>query len=200
MEHYYSGKPTSEIIEGSTEAVFNDRKFRFKTSTGVFSKKFIDFGSALLIRTFLVDYDKNESKILDIGCGYGPIGIVIASFFKKAEVDLADINERAVELAVSNAAENNVENVSIFISDSFESVSGTYDAIVTNPPIRAGKKTVFGFFEGSYEKLVSGGVFYCVIQKKQGAESAHKKLAELFGNCEMIARKSGYQILKSSKP
>jgi 16S rRNA (guanine1207-N2)-methyltransferase len=199
MEHYYSNKPTSEINEEKFEAVFNGRKFHFKTSSGVFSKKFVDFGSILLIKTFLEDYKKSESKILDVGCGYGPIGIIIASFFKGAKVDMVDINERAIEFAGINATDNNVSNVHIFISDIYESVSESYDAIVTNPPIRAGKKTVFAFFEGALKRLAPGGNFYCVIQKKQGAESAFKKLNELFGNCEMIARKSGYQILKSRK-
>lgn len=199
MEHYYSNKPTSEKNEERIETIFNDRKFRFRTSSGVFSKKFIDFGSMLLINTFLDDYDKRDSKILDAGCGYGPIGIVIASFFNSAEVDMLDINERAVELAGTNAMDNKVTNVNIFISDAFESVMESYDAIVTNPPIRAGKKTVFDFFEGAFQRLRHGGVFYCVIQKKHGAESAFRKLKELFGNCEMIARKSGYQILKSQK-
>ncbi len=199
MEHYYSNKPTSERVEEKIETVFKDRKFCFRTSTGVFSRKFVDFGSVLLINTFLDDYTNVKSRILDIGCGYGPIGIVIASFFNNSSIDMVDVNERAVEIAMANAVENRVKNVNIFISDSVDSVSEKYDAIVTNPPIRAGKKVVFGFYEGAYEKLVSGGVFYCVIQKKQGAESSYKKLNEIFKNCEMIARKSGYQILKSQK-
>lgn len=199
MEHYYSKKQTSEMVESNIHAVFGERNFRFKTASGVFSKKFVDFGSSLLINTFLEDFKDCESRILDIGCGYGPIGLVIAEFFKKATVDMVDINERAVELAKENAVENGIKKVNIFLSDSFESIDDLYDVILTNPPIRAGKKTVFGFFEGAFNHLKTGGSFYCVIQKKQGAESADKKLKELFGNCEMIARKSGYRILKSKK-
>lgn len=199
MEHYYSNKPTSEMTEETATAVFRDRKFVFRTSSGVFSKKFVDFGSTLLVNTFLESNPLGKMDILDMGCGYGPIGIVVASFFKDSRVDMADVNERAVDLARNNAALNKVENTEIFVSDAFESITGEYDVILTNPPIRAGKKVVFSIFEGAFDRLRTGGVFYCVIQKKQGAESAFRKLEELFGNCELAARKSGYHILKSKR-
>lgn len=199
MEHYYSKKQTSEINEGRTQAVFKEKRFTFHTSSGVFSRKFVDFGSSLLINTVLDDFKCENADILDIGCGYGPMGIVIASFLKTSKVVMADVNERAVELAKANAIENSIKNIKVFQSDSFESITDTYDMVITNPPIRAGKKIVHGFFKGAFEHIKPKGSFYCVIQKKQGAESAKRKLSELFGNCKLIARKSGYQILKSIK-
>jgi len=199
MEHYYSKKQSSEYTEEKAMVDFNGRKFVFLTSSGVFSRKYVDFGSSLLIRSFLEDFKKNSARILDMGCGYGPIGIVIASFLEDSTVVMADVNERAVELAGKNIISNGTCNASVQLSDAYSGIEGKFDAVVTNPPIRAGKAVVHSFLEGAYDKLETGGSLYCVIQKKQGAESSFSKLKEVFGNCEVIARKSGYRIMKSTR-
>ena len=199
MEHYYSRKQTSEESVKAVEAVFGDREFIFMTSSGVFSRNFVDFGSRLLIETVMNEDLPGSPRILDIGCGYGPVGIVLAASKGDSTVEMTDINERAVKLARENIELNDISNAKVSVSDSFGSINGKYDVIVTNPPIRAGKSIVYGFFEGAYGKLNEGGCFYCVIQKKQGADSAERKLSELFGNCSLIARKSGYRILKSCR-
>jgi len=199
MEHYYSKNPISDLTENIIDWTINGIKLNFYTGSGVFSKNGIDFGSQLLIEAVFADYDVNTGTILDMGCGYGPIGLFLAAGLKETHIEMADVNERGIEFAIKNIDLNKTKKAKAFVSDSFSAITRMYDAIVTNPPIRAGKKTVFSFYEGAYEHLKDKGAFYCVIQKKQGADSSQKKLKELFGNCELINRKSGYRILKSIK-
>jgi len=124
----------------------------------------------LLIETVIKENQNSIGKILDMGCGYGPIGIIIANSIENSTVTMADINERALELAAMNAKENKAEHkVKIMNSSAFENIKDNYDIIVTNPPIRAGKEVVFSFYEGAYNHLRKGGKLYVVIQKKQGA-------------------------------
>lgn len=199
MDHYYSKKPVSDINENIIDETISGFKMRFYTGSGVFSRNGIDYGSRLLIETFINDFTQVTGTILDMGCGYGPVGIYAAAAFKNSYVEMADINERSVDFAVKNINYNKVQNAEAFLSDGFSIITKKYNAVLTNPPIRAGKAVVFSFYEGAYEHLKDGGVFYCVIQKKQGAESTQKKLTELFGNCENLNRKAGYRILKSTK-
>jgi len=199
MEHYFSKIPISDLNENIIERTISGIKAHFYTGSGVFSKNGIDFGSQLLIESFIDDFSGSTGTVLDLGCGYGPIGIYIAAAFKETHVEMADINERSIELALKNINTNRLRNADAIVSDGFSGINREYDVILTNPPIRAGKKAVFSFYQGSFEHLKAGGVFYCVIQKKQGAESSGNKLKELFGNCEVINRKSGYRIYKSIK-
>ncbi len=198
MEHYFNKTPISDYNESIIEETISNIKLHFYTGSGVFSKNSIDYGTCLLIDAVLSDLD-GTGTVLDMGCGYGPIGIFIAARFKDSHVEMADVNERAIELSLRNIDSNKIKNAEAIVSDGFSGISRMYDAVVTNPPIRAGKKTVFSFYEGAFEHLKEDGKFYCVIQRKQGAESSQKKLKELFGNCEIINRKSGYHILKSIK-
>ena len=198
MEHYFNKMPISDYNESIIEKTISNIKLHFYTGSGVFSKNEIDYGTCQLIDAILSNFD-GAGTVLDMGCGYGPIGIFIAARFKDSHVEMADVNERAIELSLRNIDSNNIKNAEAIVSDGFSSISRMYDAVVTNPPIRAGKKTVFSFYEGAFEHLKENGKFYCVIQRKQGAESSQKKLKELFGNCEIINRKSGYRILKSIK-
>lgn len=199
MEHYFSKTPISDYNENIIESTISGLKMHFYSGSGVFSRTGVDYGSRLLITTFCEDYSDDPGLILDMGCGYGPIGIYAAARFKKAHVEMVDINERAVELAIKNIESNNIRNAEARVSDGFTEINRLYDVILTNPPIRAGKKIVFSFYEGACNHLKSGGAFYCVIQKKQGAESSFKKLKEIFGNCIVVSKKSGYRILKSIK-
>ena len=154
----------------------------------------MDPGTDLLIRTILKDQTHTE-KILDLGCGYGPIGLVLADQLG-AEATLMDINERAMDLARRGAAANHI-TAEVVTEDLV--TAEDYTLVATNPPIRAGKSTVYHFFALAYEHLKAGGVLYVVIRKQQGADSAVKELKRVFGNCETIGRQSGYHILKSIK-
>jgi 16S rRNA (guanine1207-N2)-methyltransferase len=172
--------------------------FRFKTDNGVFSKKEVDFGSRLLIEAFVLP--NVEGPVLDVGCGYGPIGLSIAKNYPERIVHMIDVNERAIELAMANARQNAVDNVEIYESDTLINVKqSNFAAILTNPPIRAGKKTVHDIFEQSFEHLVSQGELWVVIQKKQGAPSAIEKLKELFTTVDTIEKSRGYFIIKAVK-
>ncbi|MED3789829.1 class I SAM-dependent methyltransferase [Peribacillus frigoritolerans] len=198
-EHYYSQKPDVVSNPKFWDFTLKGRTFRFKSDNGVFSKKEVDFGSRLLVEIFNLD-EAVEGDILDVGCGYGPIGISIAAAYPDRTIEMIDINSRAVELSKENAAANAIANVKIYESDRFEKVaSNHFAAILTNPPIRAGKSVVHEILEESYRSLVAGGELWVVIQKKQGAPSAMDKMEQLFGNVEVPVKKKGYYILLSKK-
>jgi 16S rRNA (guanine1207-N2)-methyltransferase len=198
-EHYYSQKPDVVSNPKFWDFTLKGRTFRFKSDNGVFSKKEVDFGSRLLVESFNLD-EAVEGDILDVGCGYGPIGISIAAAYPDRTIEMIDINSRAVELSKENAASNAIANVKIYESDRFEKVaSNHFAAILTNPPIRAGKSVVHEILEESYRSLVAGGELWVVIQKKQGAPSAMDKMEQLFGNVEVPVKKKGYYILLSKK-
>jgi 16S rRNA (guanine1207-N2)-methyltransferase len=197
-EHYYSRTQKVESDPKYWEFALLNTRFRFKTDNGVFSKREVDFGSRLLIETF--NLPETDGKILDVGCGYGPIGLAIAKHHEQRSVHMVDVNERALELAQENAKINNVTNVEIYESDTLNEVKETeFAAILTNPPIRAGKKVVHEIFEQSHDHLVQGGELWVVIQKKQGAPSAIEKLKELYGHVEVAAKEKGYFIIKAKK-
>lgn len=195
-EHYYSQKPQSKSSPKTWNYQLRTRIYTFTSDVGVFSKNEVDFGSRLLIEQF--HEPAISGDFLDIGCGYGPIGIVLADHYPKRNVILTDINERAITLTRKNAALNHVENVEFMQSDQFSNLVGRFfAAIVMNPPIRAGKQVVHQLFEGAKDALCDHGELWIVIQKKQGAPSAKAKLEDLFGNVEIVARDKGYFILRA---
>lgn len=193
-EHYYSGKPSAKHDLRTITEVLRGIELQFETDAGVFSKGGVDFGSKLLIETMEMD---SGAAVLDVGCGYGPIGLAAAKLATSGRVTMIDVNERAVELARRNAQRNKITNVEILVSDLFAQVEGRlFDCILTNPPIRVGKETVHRIFELAYTHLHQGGALWVVIQKKQGAPSALAKLESLYGDVEDVARSKGYHIFK----
>lgn len=202
MAHYFEEKPVTPSERREIESRFHGINFRFATDTDVFSRRAVDYGTRLLIDTalrVLPEEGFRGGRILDLGCGYGVVGIVMKRSFPSSDVTLADINTRALELSRENAAANNAAFVTILSSDAWDSITDTFELVLTNPPVRAGKQTVFAFYEGAFEHLAPGGSIFVVLQKKQGAPSTEKKLAELFGNCEIVAKDSGYWILRAIK-
>ncbi|WP_017729608.1 class I SAM-dependent methyltransferase [Halalkalibacterium ligniniphilum] len=197
-EHYYTNKPTTESNERTWSFPLNGETFRFTSDRGVFSKQEVDFGSRLLIEAF--HSPDVEGDLLDVGCGYGPIGLALAKREVDRTVHMIDVNERAVALSKKNAEQNGISNVNIYLSSLFEKVSHqNFAAVVTNPPIRAGKKVVHQIFEESYEYLVNGGMLWTVIQKKQGAPSAIGKLHTLYQQVDVVTKKKGYYIICAKK-
>ncbi|WP_100486457.1 class I SAM-dependent methyltransferase [Sporolactobacillus pectinivorans] len=195
-EHYYSEHPHAASHRQITTAELRGNALSFVTDSGVFSKKGIDFGSRLLIESFREP--EIPGKILDMGCGYGPIGISLGRSFPTRQVMMVDINERAVALAKENAKTNGVD-VLVSQSDLYETIEETYAAIVTNPPIRAGKKIVRQILTESYQHLEPGGELWAVIQKKQGGPSALTLLQDVFGRVDVAARKKGYHVFCARK-
>ena len=197
-EHYFTNSPETAHERAQFTFELKGKKFIFHTDSHVFSKNTIDFGSRVLIDAF-EDKTLPEGPLLDVGCGYGPMGLSLA-YSTGRFVEMVDVNERALGLAKENAAANGIEQVDIHVSSIYEVThQESYAGIVSNPPIRAGKQVVHGILEGAYPLLKEGGSLTVVIQKKQGAPSAQKKMEEVFGNCEIIAKEKGYFILQSIK-
>ena len=197
-DHYYSNKPQTESKPQHWKFTLLGFDFKFETDAGVFSKSEVDFGSRVLIEAF--EMPEVEGDVLDVGCGYGPIGLSIAKANPERFVHMMDVNTRALALAEKNATVNGVQNVRIFESDGLSSVGDVKAAaILTNPPIRAGKETVFRFYDGAFEKLVNGGELWVVIQKKQGAPSSVSHLEEMFSEVDVVDKKKGYWIIKAKK-
>ena len=193
MSHYFSEKQEVKSDRKIIKYEIENKKFEFVTDNGVFSKTKVDFGTDVMLKVFLREnMNKKNQKfdILDIGCGYGVVS--------------SDVNERALELTRENLLKNGVikeesDNFEVRKSFAFDDVSEKFDVILSNPPIRAGKQTIFQIYEQSFEHLNQDGQFYCVIQTKHGAKSTQKKLEEIFGNCETLEINAGYRIFRSVK-
>lgn len=197
-DHYYSKKPTANHDLRMIKEQVRGNTLELWTDAGVFSKGGLDFGSRLLIETMDIP---PAASVLDVGCGYGPIGISAAKLAVDGRVLMVDLNERAVELARRNIKQNMIANARAEVSDLFENVDvPRFDRILTNPPIRAGKAVVHAIFEGAARRLTSDGELWIVIQKKQGAPSAFKKLQQLFDVVEDKARDAGYRIFCCKNP
>ena len=194
-EHYYTSAPTSEHEERHFNHVFAGRVLRFQPDAGVFSKQHIDPGSELLCKALPADL---SGRVLDMGCGWGAMPILPLAKCPGCEITMADVNERALELAKENVAANRMQAKAL-ISDGFASIEGEFEAVNTNPPIRAGKAVIYKMFEDAKAHLVPGGVLYLVIRKQQGAPSALKFLKELYRKAEVIERDGGYWIIACTK-
>lgn len=196
-EHYYTNNPQVTSKEEKIQVSLRGSKLTFSTDRGVFSKAGIDFGSQLLVESVEVAKD---AKILDVGCGYGTIGLALAKESNERQVTLIDVNQRALSLVEKNAQTNGIKNIRIVESDLFKSIEEKdYDLIISNPPIRAGKDIVHQLLEESYQHLKVGGQLWIVIQRKQGSPSAFKKLEERFEKVNEVTKKKGYRIFRAEK-
>ncbi len=196
MSHYYS-KNNNELVSEEKDIFFKikEKSFHFKTDHGVFSKSGLDFGSRLLLET-IIEIDK--ASVLDLGCGYGVIGIIYKIFNPKSFVCMTDINIRASELSKKNATINKV-HVNILNGDGFENVNHQFEMILTNPPIRTGKTNIYNFFEESRKYLTDLGALYFVMHKKHGVASAITKCKTIYSDVTVINKKSGYNIVRCIK-
>lgn len=196
MKHYYTNNEDLKSNQETFTYNYNRYSFLFTSDNGVFSKTMIDYGSRVMLDNIIISED--QKSLLDVGCGYGTFGICLKKCHPQLDVDMIDVNDRALNLARLNASKNSVD-VTIYESYIYENVDKKYDVIVTNPPIRAGKEVVNEIILKSIEHLNVNGQIWVVIQKKQGAPSTKKKLTELYGNCDVIKRDKGYYILRSTK-
>jgi 16S rRNA (guanine1207-N2)-methyltransferase len=196
VDHYYSANPAAAHRRQEFRYTFRGREYRFRTDAGVFSKGHLDRGTRLLMEA--MDLDGVE-RALDLGCGYGVLGIVIAKERPGARVAMVDPNGRAVELAKENAELNGVA-VDVRQGEGCAPFAGEkFDYIITNPPIRAGKKVVFDLVDQAYAHLEEGGRFLAVIRTQQGAASLAKKIAEVFGAVTELEKGGGFRVLQGRK-
>ena len=192
MGHYFTNENLpSDIRENNCNVLGNN--FTFLTDNGVFSKDGLDFGSRLLLE--VVPLEEVGGKILDMGCGYGVLGIVLAKVLS-AKVDMVDVNLRALHLSKRNAKLNGVSNfVTIFESNCYRDVSEKYSTIISNPPIRAGKKIVYDIVMNARDHLEDGGNLFLVIRKEQGAKSLIVDLEKVY-NVKVLEKKKGFFIIQ----
>jgi len=198
MSHYFSNDETLESKPRQVNYVFNNVRFSLCSDLGVFSKNELDQGTEILLKTLLPLSLGN--KLLDLGCGIGPIGLTLAYFHPSLNVTCSDVNTRALALCERNAQSLALSpRVTCLQSDIYLKIEGLFDSIVSNPPIRAGKKVTYEIYRGAKTHLIDGGSLYIVVRKAQGALSVKDYLEELFGNVEVLERSKGYYILKSTK-
>ena len=189
MNHYFTDNTDLKHKKKKKKVSINGHDFVFFTDNGVFSKNGLDFGTRSLLES-LPDYIHGD--VLDFGCGYGPIGIYLKKIFN-CNVDMIDINNRSIELAIKNALQNNV-NVNVFNSNIYENVTKKYDFIITNPPIRVGKKILYQILFDAKDHLKDGGQIWLVINKDQGAKSLLKDLNKQY-KAELVCKNKGFYII-----
>lgn len=195
-DQYYTADPTSESKPVPCAFPYRGHGMNFMTDAGVFSKGELDQGTRLLLDALPALF----GDVLDLGCGWGAIGVSIARANPDCRVVMADVNRRALQLSRDNLERNRV-TAEVIESDGMAAVlDRTFDAVITNPPIRAGKQVIYKMFSDAATHLNQGGALYLVIRKQQGAESCVKYLKTLFGQVEKLDKSGGFWVLKASVP
>ena len=192
-EHYYTASPSSAHDERRVTLKALGNELTFITDAGVFSRDGLDRGTEVLLNAL----PELEGRVLDLGCGWGAVGVSLGAKDPGLEIVMTDLNARAVELARRNLLQNGVR-AEVLQGDGFAPVTGTFDAIVTNPPIRAGKAVIYGLFDRARDFLNPGGSLYVVIRKQQGAPSALRHLREQYRTAGVVDRGGGFWVIRAS--
>lgn len=195
MSQYFENDKSIKSEKRLIKFKFNSREFLVYSDNGVFSKDKFDYGTRTLLEN--VDIDSLRGRVLDLGCGTGVVGVILGSINKNINIDMVDVNERAVELAKENILLNNV-TANVFVSDVYDKVSKKYDYIITNPPIRAGKDVVRKFLLGAKDHLNSDGTLYFVMRKDHGVKSMIKELEGVY-DVKVIAKDKGFYVVRGIK-
>ncbi|MBN1793181.1 class I SAM-dependent methyltransferase [Candidatus Woesearchaeota archaeon] len=198
IEHYFSENPLSKREEVHFKTRLLGSVVEITSASSIFSLKEVDFGSRLLIEKAKIP---ENADLLDLGCGYGVVGIAVKKARPDAQVTMVDVNQRAVNLAVRNCRANSVK-ASVFKSNKFsnENVKDKlFDCILTNPPFSAGKKLCIEFIEESFDHLKPGGTLQLVAPHNKGGGSLKKEMMRVFGNVEELVKKAGYRVYCSRK-
>ncbi len=192
-DHYFSGTPQSKERFGLVRTCLCGKNFEFLTASSVFSKRRIDLGTRLLIESMVLP---KEGCVLDIGCGYGAVGIVAASLNPKLHVVMTDVNIRAVRLTRKNMESNKTPNAEVRHGKFYEPVKDLlFNCVLSNPPVSAGMETVKAIVKGAPQVLADGGTFQMVIRSKIGSKTLPAAFEETFGNVKVLARGSGFRVL-----
>ncbi len=195
--HYFDERPSVASRPRRIRARLRGREWTFVTDRGVFGRDAIDGGSRLLIETMRI---VPTDHVLDVGCGYGPVGLVAAVLAPAGRAVLVDVNARAVLLATQNAELNHVSNVEILLGDGSAPVAGrTFDVALMNPPIRAGRPTLLRLVREVWDILRPGGRLVFVVRTAQGARTLAREVAAIFGKITELAKESGYRVYEAAK-
>lgn len=195
MSQYFDNDKNIKSERKIIKFNFDNKVFSIYSDNGVFSKDRFDYGTRVLLNS--VDIDKLSGNVLDLGCGLGVVGIILGTFNKGINIDMVDINERAIDLAKNNLVLNNVK-ANVFVSDIYSNIDNKYDFIITNPPIRAGKDVIRGFLLGSYDYLKDDGILYFVMRKDHGVKSMIKELSVKF-NTSIVNKDKGFYVVLCTK-
>ena len=190
-DHYYTRVPQSESKPVDCEYSYRGVALSFRTDAGVFSRGELDAGTRILLSALP---DQLSGRVLDLGCGWGPVGVCVKTIWPACEITFADINSRAMELSKANAQRYGIQ-AEFVQSDGFAEIEGAFDCIITNPPIRAGKKTIYKMFSDGKDHLRPGGCLYLVIRKQQGAPSALQYLSQVYARVDVIDKSGGYWVI-----
>ena len=192
MGQYFTNDNSIPSKLVKTRAVVLNNSFIFYTDNGVFSKDGLDFGSRLLLEN--IPLTEIGESLLDVGCGYGVFGIILNKILG-VKVTMCDVNRRALHLAEKNIKENKCSDCSVIESSCYQNINYKYSTIITNPPIRDGKKVVYEILEGAKDYLLPGGRLFFVVRKEQGAKSIISDMQKIY-NVEVLERKKGFFIIK----
>jgi len=196
-EHYFAVAPKSPAKLGLLRTTLRGKSFEFLTASSVFSKKQVDLGTRLLIETMLLP---ETGAVLDVGCGYGAVGIAAAASNQRLHVVMTDVNERAISLARQNTQKNKVYNTEVRRGYLYEPVRDSkFNCVLSNPPVSAGMTTVKALITQAPTVIAENALFQMVIRSKIGAKTLPHIFTETFGNCQVLARKSGYRVLIAKK-
>ena len=194
-DHYYTRDPQSESRPADCDFTYRGIRLVFRTDAGVFSRGEVDTGTRLLLEALP---EEMSGDILDLGCGWGAIGISVARKWPETRVTMADVHMRALELSRENAKRNRADCVCAE-SDGMAAFTGrTFDAVITNPPIRAGKQVIYRMFADAAKCLNPGGALYLVIRKQQGAESCVKYLQTIYSGVEKLDKSGGFWVIRAT--
>ena len=195
MSQYFDNDKNIKSEKRLIKFNFNNKEFSIYSDNGVFSKDRFDYGTRVLLSN--IDIDSLSGNVLDLGCGLGVVGIILGTFNRNINIDMIDVNERAISLAKDNLILNNVK-ADVFVSNVYDNVNKKYNYIITNPPIRAGKDVIRGFLLGSYDYLKDDGILYFVMRKDHGVKSMIKELSVKF-NTSIVNKDKGFYVVLCTK-
>lgn len=174
---------------------FKGNELTFITDSGVFSKDHVDEGTDILINNL----PSVSGKVLDLGCGYGCVGITLKKAYPNITLTMADVNERALKLVTGNCELNSIIDFDLIESDCFDDIKDEFNYIIVNPPIRAGKEVIFKMYEEAYEHLSNAGMLIFVMNKKHGLNSSLEKITSIFGSYDVLYKKKGWSVIQGIK-